>query len=78
MSDLTYRTEGFFMRFYPETKDGEQAWNEMAAQNDGVATVLAIHGPAVIGQLKAAGYSVAKAKKPAAINFAEFDELFPG
>lgn len=62
-ADLEYITTGLFTRFMPCTPDGEAAWREMAKE-DGCAAVLSIHAKAVITQLRKAGYSVAKAKKP--------------
>jgi hypothetical protein len=50
--DLTYAChDGIWTRFYPETPQGETAWNEMAKADPN----------GVVAQLKAAGYSVAKA-----------------
>jgi len=63
MTDLEYMNDGMFTRFYPNTPAGEDAWREMA-KRDGVAAVLTHETKAVIAQLKKAGYSVAKAKKP--------------
>ena len=62
MVDLEYTNSGMFTRFYPVTRAGEDAWREMAKE-DGCAAVLSIHAKNVIGQLRKAGYSVAKAKK---------------
>lgn len=61
--DIEYANHGLFTRFYPNTKAGEVAWNEMAKE-DGVAAVLTFEAKKVIAQLRAAGYTVAKAKKP--------------
>lgn len=63
VTDLEYINTGLFTRFMPNTAAGEVAWCEMAKES-GVAAVLSIHTKNVIAQLKAAGYSVAKAKKP--------------
>lgn len=63
MTDLTYRDDGLFTRFFPETNEGEKVWNEMAEQYGGVAAVLSIQAKSVIAQIRRAGYSVAKAKK---------------
>lgn len=60
--DLEYINTGLFTRFMPNTKAGEDAWRDMHFQNNGAA-ILTIHAKAVIAQLRAAGYSVAKAKK---------------
>lgn len=63
MTDLEYINSGMFTRFMPNTPAGEEAWRVMHADN-GNDVVLAIHAKDVIGQLRKAGYSVAKAKKP--------------
>lgn len=63
MTDLEYTADNMFTRFFPNTPAGVDAWNTMAREMDGVATVLNIHSKNVIAQLKAAGYSVSKAKK---------------
>lgn len=64
--DLEYFTSGLFTRFVPNTPAGEDAWREMA-KDGGCATVLSHHAKAVIAQLRATGYSVAKAKPVVAI-----------
>lgn len=61
--DLEYFTTGLFTRFMPNTKAGEVAWTDMHWQNNGAA-ILTIHAANVIKQLRDAGYTVAKAKKP--------------
>lgn len=61
--DLEYRDCGLFTRFMPNTPAGEDAWREMAKEN-GNAAVLSLHANNVIAQLRKAGYSVGKAKKP--------------
>lgn len=66
-ADLSYRRSGMFVDFYPNTPQGQKAWNELHAQNGGSASVMFIHAPAVIASLKSAGYTVRKAiesKKP--------------
>lgn len=60
--DLTYRDDGMFVRFYAETPAGADAWRELARE-DGVAAVLAPHLPAVLRQLRSAGYSVRRAAR---------------
>lgn len=62
--DLEYLNTSLFTRFVPNTPAGEDAWNEMARGEYGNAAVLAIHAKTVIAQLRKAGYSVAKVKKP--------------
>ena len=61
MSDLIYTQNGFFTRFVPNTKEGEEAYNEIyritgdgAVRNDHLKTTLK--------QLRDAGYKVSKAK----------------
>lgn len=62
--DLTYScTDGIWTRFYPETPAGEDAWRTMAAADaQGVVAFLPGQVPGIIAQLRAAGYSVAKAR----------------
>lgn len=73
--DLTYRDEGLFVNFYAETPAGEEAWNTMAASNDGVARFLAVQRSGVIAQLQAAGYRVAKAKPHKPLSPAQLHRL---
>lgn len=61
--DIEYRNDGMFTRFYPNTAAGEAVWREMAKQ-DGVAAVMGFEAAKVIKQIRASGYTVAKAKKP--------------
>lgn len=63
-ADIEYSNHGLFTRFYPNTPAGESVWREMA-KNDGVAAVLSFEAKKVIAQIRAAGYSISKAKKPA-------------
>lgn len=63
MADITYTQDGMFTRFYAETKAGEAVWNEMAIMMGGTAAVLNFEANKVIAQIRAAGYTVAKAKK---------------
>lgn len=72
-SDLTYITTGLFTRFIPHTKAGEDAWREMASHN--ATSVLSIHKASVLAQLREAGYSVKKARKPAKVTASEIDNL---
>lgn len=71
-SDLEYINTGLFTRFIPNTPAGENAWRVMHEANG--ETVLSIHAANVIGQLRRAGYSVAKAKKAPAWTAAD-DQL---
>lgn len=61
-ADIEYSNHGLFTRFYPNTAAGESVWREMAKE-DGVAAVLSFEAKKTIAQIRAAGYSVAKAKK---------------
>lgn len=62
-ADLTYKKrDAMFTSFWPETPQGKTAWNEIASKNDGVANVLHHQAPALIEQLRAAGYSVRASK----------------
>ncbi|MBP9786056.1 MAG: hypothetical protein KBC72_00490 [Acinetobacter sp.] len=60
-ADLEYADAGLFTRFYPNTKAGEALWREMA-KDDGVAAVLSIHKKSTLNQIRAAGYTITKAK----------------
>jgi hypothetical protein len=35
MNDLEYLKQGLFTSFFPDTKEGEQVWREIAAQSEG-------------------------------------------
>ena len=61
-TDLSYKKDGFVTRFYPESKDGEVAWRQMAAQNGGSTTIYSAHLDQTLAQLRAAGYCVRKQK----------------
>lgn len=65
MTDLTYLNLGLFTVFFPETPAGEDAWRVIAAQ-DGSGKILTVHLASVRRQIRRAGLSVAKARKPAA------------
>lgn len=60
--DLTYTQDKMFTRFFPESKAGKDAWNEMASKMDGVAAVFNFEANNVILQLRKAGYKVGKAR----------------
>lgn len=72
-ADLEYITSGMFTRFVPITPAGEDAWRVMHEANGDA--VLSIHAENAIGQLRRAGYKVAKSKKPAKVTAEEVDEL---
>lgn len=71
MTDLTYVPGGMVVRFYAETEAGERAWNTMAEQLDGVATVYAWQLQDTLRQLRAAGYVVRRAEKARPMTDAE-------
>lgn len=75
ITDLTYTEDWLFTRFWPETPEGEKLWNEIARQNDGTATVLTIHAPAVIQQIRAAGFKITKARRKK-VTAAEMDKIY--
>jgi hypothetical protein len=59
--DLTYRVTGAFVAFYPETREGRIAWEQLAAQTDGTGKVLRCHLPSLLAALKRVGIRVRKA-----------------
>jgi hypothetical protein len=76
MNDLEYLKQGLFTSFFPNTKEGEQAWREIAAQSEGTGKIFTMHLPAVLSQLRKAGFKVAKSKKATKADFqAIFKEI---
>jgi hypothetical protein len=71
-ADLSYFNTGMFSGFIANTPAGEDAWRELAKQSEGSGKFLTQHMAGIIRQLRAAGYSVAKAKP---IKAGEIDEL---
>ena len=61
--DITYKDCGLFTAFYAETKEGEEAWRELASVTDGTGKVLTVQAKQFIASLRKAGYTIAKAKK---------------
>ena len=61
MADLIYTQNGFFTRFVPNTKEGEEAYNEIY-RITGDGAVRNDHLKATLKQLRCAGYKVSKAK----------------
>jgi hypothetical protein len=61
--DITYLKQGLFTEFIPQSKAGEDAWRELAKQTEGTGKVLTVHFPAVLAQLRKAGYTVKQAKR---------------
>lgn len=62
-TDLTYLKQGLFTEFVPQSKAGEDAWRELAKQTEGTGKVLTVHLPAILAQLRKAGYTVKQAKR---------------
>jgi len=62
-NDLTYKKQGLFAAFIPETLAGETAWRTIAEQTQGTGKVFTAQLPAVLTQLRKAGYTVQVAKK---------------
>lgn len=61
--DITYKDHGLFTAFYAETKEGENAWRELASVTDGTGKVLTVQAKQFIVSLRSAGYIVQKAKE---------------
>lgn len=61
--DLFYTTTGYFTYFTPVSKEGEAAWREIAAHNEGNAKIYTAHLKQTLAALRAAGYSVRKRRK---------------
>ena len=61
--DITYKDHGLFTAFYAETKEGENAWRELASVTDGTGNVLTIQAKQFIASLRSAGYVVQKTKE---------------
>ena len=70
--DLVYRKQGLFTAFIPQSKAGEDAWRELAKQTEGTGKVFTAQLPATLAALRAAGYTVSRAKKPSK---GEIDDL---
>ncbi len=71
--DVSYKVDGLFTTFIPDTAQGEIAVREMMAQNENSNKVFSVHSSAVIEQLRKAGYVVRKAKP---VTRADIDNLF--
>lgn len=78
--DLEYTDSGIFTTFFPVSKQGENAWNELAANTDDTGKVLTIHKDIVITKLRKAGYHIVKAtpvsKKQIESVYEQFDQMF--
>lgn len=62
MSDLTYLKQGFFTVFFPQSKAGEIAWNELASVTQGTGKIPTIQLPHFLENLRKAGYTVHRVK----------------
>lgn len=76
MVDLTYKNQGLFTAFLPESKAGEEAFRAICkAQGDHTGKVLTIHAKSTIAQLRKAGYSVKKQGRTEDISADELEAL---
>ena len=75
MNDLEYIDHGMFTSFIPVSKEGEVAFNEMAAYTEGTGKVLSMHKQSTIQQLRQAGYKVGKAKKAKEITAEQAEDM---
>lgn len=73
-TDLSYIDQGLFTAFVPNTKEGEQAWNELASVTDNTGKVLTVQAKQFIHQLRKAGYTVSKAK-PVKLSAKDLDNM---
>ena len=71
MPDFEYRIAQGFVQFLPNTPAAVESWAQMAQQSDNTGKFLVQHLPGIKAQLKAAGYTVQKAKKSAAVSDAD-------
>lgn len=62
-TDLEYLTTGLFTSFFPNTRNGEEAWREIAKQTDGTGKIFTMHLKDTLKQLRKAGLVVKKCKK---------------
>lgn len=62
--DLVYLKQGLFTAFISQSKAGDDAWRELASKTGGTGKVYTIQLAATLSALRAAGYTVSKAKKP--------------
>ena len=73
-TDLSYIDQGLFTAFVPNTKEGEQAWNELASVTENTGKVLTVQAKQFISQLRKAGYTVSKAK-PVKLTLKDLDAM---
>lgn len=62
MADITYIEEGLFTTFCSASTAGDTLMREFMTQNGGSPKVLTVIAKITIQQMRAAGYSVCKAK----------------
>jgi len=62
-TDLTYLKQWMFTAFFPESREGEDAWRAIADQTEGTGKVFTVQLPAVLAQLRKAGYTVKQTEK---------------
>lgn len=72
MVDLTYRADGVWIRFYPESEEGLQVWREMASNGDDA--IFYIYKDSFLSQLRKAGYTVRKLATSKPTKFTKEDE----
>ncbi|MGF6996768.1 hypothetical protein [Paraburkholderia sp. GAS32] len=81
-TDISYKKDGLFTTFFADSQQGGTAVSDLMTQNGGSNKVLTIHADAVITQLRAAGYTVRKARPVSAKEvdsiLAELGDLLPG
>lgn len=73
MADLEYYHDGIFTKFISNTDAGHSAWNQMANELGGCATILTIHLESTLRQLRKAGYTVSVLRRD---NKVSLDEIF--
>ncbi|HEY8097000.1 MAG TPA: hypothetical protein VIE65_13035 [Methylobacter sp.] len=62
MIDISYRAvDGMFTAFFPNTPAGKNAWEVIAAKNEGTGKIFTAHAESLIHQLRDAGYTVSEA-----------------
>lgn len=64
MEDLNYITDGFFITLVANTDEGAYIYSEIAKAFDGVAKFPVHMKPSIFKQIKDAGYTIKKARKP--------------
>ena len=65
MNDLTYLKQGIFTAFFPESKAGEIAFQQILSTTEGTGKIYTMHLKSTLAQLKKAGYKVVKKTKKA-------------